>query len=313
MTNYNKDNTTIAAYRVFETLKFLIKQPASVTDIIKHLEKLNINNGKPYSKGVIYKYIATLKFAGVEVIRNKCKYEINKLPFKIPFDDENLKTILMIEEIINKIPEKNLTKKIKELIYSLKMRSNENTIMSDEIKKEITSINLNEPTENQIKIIEKYEKYCTDKLKISIEYYDLYGKRCKINCEPIEIKYYNNQIYLYSYCEISNDFIELNSEQIIKITQLPTKCSEIKKKQFSRSTVYILSGKLAKRYKSRSDETTTNTEDTIIVSNKTEAKNRLLMRLMRYGILCEVKTPKTDRNKIKEIITKTLSNYNISI
>ena len=33
MTKYTNDNTSYAAYRVFETLKFLINQPASVEDI----------------------------------------------------------------------------------------------------------------------------------------------------------------------------------------------------------------------------------------------------------------------------------------
>ena len=83
MTKYNNENTTIAAYRVFETLKFLIKQPASVSEILKHLESLNLNEGKIYSKGVIYKYIATLKFAGIDIARNKCKYKVRNLPFKL--------------------------------------------------------------------------------------------------------------------------------------------------------------------------------------------------------------------------------------
>ena len=36
MTKYTNDNTSYAAYRVFETLKFLINQPATVEDIINH-------------------------------------------------------------------------------------------------------------------------------------------------------------------------------------------------------------------------------------------------------------------------------------
>ena len=35
-----KNNTTFAAYRVFETLAFLMKQPANVAEITKHLEGL---------------------------------------------------------------------------------------------------------------------------------------------------------------------------------------------------------------------------------------------------------------------------------
>ena len=36
----NNSNKSNSAYRVFETLKFLIEKPASVSEIITHLEKL---------------------------------------------------------------------------------------------------------------------------------------------------------------------------------------------------------------------------------------------------------------------------------
>ncbi|MBR2526496.1 WYL domain-containing protein [bacterium] len=313
MTKFNNENTTIAAYRVFETLKFIIKQPAGVSDIQKYLESLNINEGKVYSKGVIYKYITTIKFAGIDVARNKCKYEVKNLPFKLPFSDEDYKTIILLEDIISQICEKNLTKSVKKLIYTLKMRSSISESKISELKKEYKPIKLDVPTEKQIKIIEKYEKFCNDKLKLSIDYQNIYGEKCKLKAEPIEVKFENNQIYLYLYCELTNDFIELNSNQIIKIIQMPTKCSTTQKQKLAHTTIFKLSDKLAKRYKPRNNEIITQADENIIITNKTEAKNKLLPRLLRYGTFCEVQSPKMERNKIKEMIAKTLSNYNISV
>jgi len=314
MTKYNYDNTTIASYRVFETLKFLIKQPANVTDIIKYLESLNIGNGNSYSKGVIYKYIATLKFAGIDIGKQKCKYVIKNLPFKIPFNEDNIHTIALIDNIIEKLPEKNLTKNIKELIYSLKIRSSADNKYFENIKQNLPQIKLGIPTDKQLKILEKYEKYCNDNLKLCIEYKDIYGQKCKINCEPTETKFENNQIYLYCYCELLNEFIQINSKQILNITQTPLKCSTLKKQSLAKSTVYTISGKLVKRYKPRNSEIyNQNTDETITIINKEEAKNKLNMRLMRYGICCEINSPKTERHRIREMIAKTLSNYNIDV
>ena len=44
------DKTTVAAYRVFETLKYLIKKPASVSDIVNYLEKLDYADFIKYIK-----------------------------------------------------------------------------------------------------------------------------------------------------------------------------------------------------------------------------------------------------------------------
>lgn len=312
MSRYNTDNTTIAAYRVFETLKYLMHQPASVTDIMKHLETLDLNSGKPLSKGVIYKYIATLKFAGIKISRKNCKYLVKDLPFKIPFNSNNIKAVLLMEEIINQLPKQDIFENIRKLIYSIKMTS----IITPEdelnIKQEIQKIKFNIPTENQAKTIEEYEKYCKDNLKINIEYKDMYGESCKVICEPIEVKFEDNQVYLYSYSASLNNFVEFNSKQIIKITQMPSKCSDSRIHSLSSSTVFKLTDKLAKRYKPRADETVQYNEDELTVMNKIEDKNKLLHRLMRYGALCEIKSPKTERNKMKEMIAKTLSNYNVS-
>lgn len=313
MTKYNNDNTTTAAYRVFETLKFLIQQPASVSDIQKYLESLNINGVKTYSKGVIYKYLATLKFAGINVARKKCRYEVENLPFKIPFDENNFNTILTIEDIISRLSESNLKKNIEKLIYTLKIRGSFSENKISDLKNKYKHVKLNLPTEKQSKILEKYEKFCTDKLKLNIEYQNIYGEKRKIKAEPLETKFENNQIYLYLYNELANNFIELNSKQIIKITQMPTKCSYTQKEKLAHSTMFTLSGKLAKRYKPRNNEILTQTEDKINVVNKIEAKNKLLSRLMRYGIFCEIKSSKMERNEMKEMIAKTLSNYNISV
>ena len=121
MTKTSNDNTTYAAYRVFETLKFLINQPATVEDIINHLESLEPNGNKNYSKAVVYKYLTTLKFAGITLSRHKCKYEVKNLPFKINLTEDSLKALSILNEIIEATPEKNLSETVKQFFYQLKI------------------------------------------------------------------------------------------------------------------------------------------------------------------------------------------------
>ena len=134
MTKYTIENTSVAAYRVFETLKFLIKQPASVTDIIKHLSSLE-NSEKSFSKAVIYKYLTTLKFAGINITRHKCKYEISNLPFKIKFTNENIEMLQLLKKIIEITPEAKISEKINNFLYQLNtMYSLNDTKITEETK-----------------------------------------------------------------------------------------------------------------------------------------------------------------------------------
>lgn len=305
MTKYTNDNTSYAAYRVFETLKFLINQPATVEDIINHLESLEMCGDKNYSKAVVYKYLTTLKFAGITLSRHKCKYEVQNLPFKINLTEDNLKALSILNEIINATPEKNLSETIKQFFYQLKMRyalQNKQDTETCEIKNIIEK-----PSQEQKKEIKEYEKYCEDGLRLKVSYIDIYGNEVTSTYEPIEAYYTKNQVKLLCYCTNPSGFIEFTSTQIKAIEQTPLKCSN---RFFSSTTAFKLKGKLAKRYTLRNEEhilSENNGEITVI--NQNEPKNLLFARLMRYGENCEVISSKQDRRNMKSLIKNTLSNY----
>ncbi len=310
MTKINSDNTSLAAYRVFETLKFLIKQPASVTDIMKYLSNLE-NNQKAFSKAVIYKYLATLKFAGINIRRHKCKYEVVNLPFKIPFSKDNLELLHIIKQLIDITPETHISEKIRELFYQLEMRysleTHYNSINSRNI---LNRIIREQPDTEQKKIIKQYEKFCKDKIKIHVKYINLFGENISTVCEPLDVKYENNNIWFTLQTERPNEIIELNSKQIKEIFQTPSKCTG-QNRFTNTTTIFKLKERLALRYTLRNEEAiiSSNSNEKVI-SNSLEPKEKLYLRLMRYSYLCEALNPKADRIKMKTLIEKTLSNYN---
>ncbi|MBR1943457.1 hypothetical protein IJ843_06955 [bacterium] len=310
MPEYTTDNTTLAGYRVFETLKYITMQPANVIDIIKYLEKLPLNENKPLSKGVIYKYITTLKFAGINITAKKCKYEVKNLPFKIDFSKENIEALSILNILLEYTPETDISEKINDFFYKLKMRYALEEEYPGLYKK--FKIILKKPNENQIKIINRYEKYCQEKLKVHIDYMDILGNTQSIICEPIDVKFEDNQVWFQLFCKSKNEFLELNSKQIIKVYQTPSKCAE-HNKECAQTTIFKITGKLTKRYTLRNNEQIIKSDnDEIIISNKEEAKDKLYLRIMRYAESCEICSPKTERNNMINIINKTLKNYGIS-
>ena len=316
MVKYTNDNTSLAAFRVFETLKCLIQHPADVNDIIKHLENLESEDGKVFSKAVVYKYLTTLKFAGIDIERKKCRYEVTNLPFKIDLDKECLYAIEILIKILDFTPENKLTEELQTFFYNIKMRCKTNTADIKDIDETLINQFANQKAnDEQIEILRQYEKYCTDKLKIQVEYLNVFGEICTVLCEPIEAKYEDKSVLLCGYCENPNQFIEFNSNQIINIKQTPLLCRNTEN-YLTYSTVFTLSGNLAKRYTERPLELRMdkNFDDEIkTYSNKDESKETLYLRLMRYSECCKLNSPKSDREKMRKLIALTLKNYGIEV
>lgn len=306
------DNTSLAAFRVFETLKCLINQPSDVNDIIEHLENLNTDENKAYSKAVIYKYLATLKFAGIDIEREKCRYKVTNLPFKINLDDDSKSALEIFNKILDFTPENKLVKELKFFLDSIKMRYSTDNINVRKIYEEISMQFANHKANDlQIKVLRKYEKYCKENLKLQIEYQDIFNEKISILCEPIEAKYEDSSVLLIVYNPNKSQFLELNSNQIIDIKQTPSSCQE-RQTYVTYSTVFTLKDRLAKRYTPRASEIRMDdgsNEDIRIFSNKEEPKENLYLRLMRYSDSCKLNSPKIDREIMKKLILKTLSNY----
>ena len=155
---------------------------------------------------------------------------------------------------------------------------------------------------------EKYEKYCKDKLRLQITYYSLNGELNTSIFEPLEVKYDEKQVILKAFCTKTNTFFDFKSKQIANIIQTPLKCHS---RFFARNTLFKLKGKLAKRYTLRSEEQIFNIDKNgyVTVSNKSEPKEDLCLRLMRYFQDCEIISSKEDKEFMIKMIEETLKNY----
>lgn len=300
-----KNNTTFAAYRVFETLAFLMRQPANVPEITKYLESLETTGERNYSKALIYKYLSTLKFAGIELKRHKCRYEIGKLPFKLDLTPEDVEALGVLKALLKYSPEKDVTENINRFFYQLNTRFDfESNPCFENV---VECKNQKELTKAQIKDVEDYEKLKENGLRLKITYQNIQNEVTSALCEIVDVYTNNGNVYLKLYNTSQSCFLTLNTKQVENLEETPQKYTH---KYFSSTTIFKLKGKLAKRYTLRNEERSLgfDKKGNLSIANKKEPKEDLFLRLMRYGANCEVISPRTDREIMHKVLQLALEN-----
>jgi len=299
--------TSAASIRVLETLKILSQKSAGVQDIIRHFEQIDPQN-RIYTNEVILKYINTLKVFGFIIIKEKDKYILLNPPIKLNLDEADLKSIYFLSKAAEQFPEEKVRNEINIFLQGLEKRFSENTrfILKNFEKPEFRhKINHNK----YLKLIKECEKYCSDEQRLKIKYKKQNLEEVSVIVNPNEIKYIGNDVYFRVYNPVSAEIQDINLNSIIKIEQLPLKSNQI---NMYSSVTFELKGRLAKVYKLHEGEelVSTNFNGNIVILNRKEDRNLLLSRLMRYGENCEVLSPKSFREEMRQLIQATLSNYN---
>jgi len=299
--------TSDTSVRVLETLKILSKDSASIQDIINYFEKFDPNN-RVYTNEVILKYINTLKVFGFRFVKKKDKYILLNAPHQFDFNEDNLKAISLIEKFSEFLPEENIKKEIDEFLQELEKRFSDNTkLLLNRIKKPVF-INLEFDYKKYSTQIKEYEKYCLGGQRLKITYTLSQKTESSIMVEPNEIKYKGSEIYLSVYNPVLAQVQDINFDSILKVEQLPLKSNRA---NMLSSVTFQLKDRLAKVYKLHDGEKLLQIKSdcSIIILNQTEDRTLLLKRLMRYGENCEVISPKSLREEMKELIKSALNNY----
>lgn len=305
MKKYKKIGDT--SVRVLETLKILHQGSSSIQDIINYFEKLDPNN-RVYTNEAILKYINTIKVFGLRFVKEKDKYILLNTPSQLEFNENDLKSMYLVEKYSDLIPEISIKSEIHAFLQDLERRFSDNTKM---LAHSITKPNLSDlsHTYNRYsnKIIE-YEKYCKDRQRLKITYRNHRQTATSIMVEPNEIVYRGNNVYLNVYNPISAQIQEIDLDAMIDVEQLPLRSNT---KSLSSSVTFRLKERLAKNYRLHENEELMQIQSNgdITVINRKEDQQLLLKRLMKYGENCEVISPKNLREEMKELIKSTLNNY----
>ena len=293
-----------AGYRLIELLKELIKNPLEIEELLEIVEDTSDNS---YRKELINKYLNTLKLLNLPVIKQKDnKYYIQRSIDPVDFNEKDLSLIKLIENSIAHIQSPELKTNLSSALQIIEKNFSDSTydlISEKTIDPYIKDFQLALYDEN----IKKFEKYCKEKLKLTIKYPDdSTGEIEKYHIAPVKIIYKNNKAALIGYYYGTNSYKEFLLENIIDVQQTP----QVSTINLAGSVTFKLKNRLASSYKLKEGENVIEQGlDYIIVSNSLEDKDLILKRLIRYFDSCEILYPKSMKEKMLKLIEDMESIY----
>ena len=275
-----------ASLHVLKTLKVLMEDNYTMSEIV---DKLNSQeNGVVFNNSVVSKYINTCRFCGIEIEKFCNKYYVVNMPFGLNLEDKDLDII----HILQKTAETYFSAKLSNSFQKIFAKINKIT------NKHITKVDKKEKS----KSILDFEQAIEANRKINL----ITAIDCFSDLIPLGIVYNGNRVFF----NISND----NNERLIsidKVVAIEVLNTRFTSKKTETTVLFKLTGGLAKRYTPRENETVeiSSESNAILVANKGEHKEILFARLLRYDSCCEIISPKSYREEMRQLLKNMLSNY----
>lgn len=276
----------LSSMQVIKTLQVLLEGNFTMSELI---EKLNQNEKEPvFNNSVISKYINTCRFCGIEIPKIHNKYFVTSMPFGLELTNIDINLLESMQNLVKNEMTKKYNKLFNSFIEKLNRYSNKKIARVEKATYQLTS--------------ELFENAVADRRKIQL----LFKNRVIMECIPIKITEVKGKTYF-------NVFYK-NRERMIDSARVSG--LEVMKQKFlqnfnDESVIFLIRDDLAARYDLRENEQYTKT-DRIgwkAISNRGENKEVLLSRLLRYDDKCEIISPKTYRDEMKQILDGALSNY----
>lgn len=286
-----KSTNKFASYRLFMLLSFLSDNKASVKDIVNYLESIDPENRR-YSVITVYKYLNSIKALGFKLIKNdNQEYAFAKRPFVFNFSDNFISALKFFESYSDYIEEENLKINLKSFLNTVKYSFDDESYSRYENSAVCNIVVRQKYSEDKLKLINKFEQYINDNLKLCISYKENKNTIKRIIAAPFEIEYKENKAYFVVYDGIKGQNVFLDLEKIVEMEQLPQKNIG---KSLPTTVMYEIRGRLKNRYVLKKYESLySSTDDTAVIINKGEDKDKLIKRLIGYCDLCRIISPKS--------------------
>lgn len=282
-----KNNSGI---QVIKTLQVLMDDNYTMAELVK---KLNMNEKKPiFNHSVVSKYINTCRYCGISIPKIQNRYFIAQLPFGLELTIDDLDVLDTFHDIAKKKLSPLYSKLFDKFVNRVKHFSNKEILRVEEKTKELT--------------LSVFEKAIKENRRVAL----MFRVKSTLDCIPISItETKDGQKNLNVKYKEKNKTISLN--KITGIVLLDKRGSFYNSED--KTVVFKLTGELAKRYTLRENEhiTCNKLPEYIVVNNRGENQEELLHRLLRYDSDCEIINPCTARTDMKNLIEKTLKNYEV--
>lgn len=270
-------------------IKLLLKDKISKEEL---LSCLSIKNS------TLYKHLNLIKKAGFNLKQdeNSCNLLINKNLIEFAKYELSLFSYLLLIAYIM-LPSKKITRFQNTIDKILCLTNRQDAKKVKEKYESYKLISINKYYSEKITALKKYQEA---KKRVFV----LTKKEEELNILPYDCFWKKNKLFLEYFDENGNQNTIL-MDNIIKIIE--------NKKEFkmpkTKETIFELSGKLSKSYLLKEEERIIDfTKDKIVIANYSKDKIELFKRLLRYDTFCKVTFPKSDVEKFKNLIEKSLAN-----
>lgn len=265
-------------------------------------------DGKSNTHVTLNKYLNAMKIFGIKVKKVKGKYQMTSSPYKINFSPDDLKSISLLKNACEILPEGKNKTNCENFLHALKIRYDESAQNLEQIANNTKTIYPEFYHSEFASQVRQCEKFCQDKLKLEIIYTSDNREEINLVCSPVEVIYEKRKIWIKAIGNNGSRIYKIPIENIISVKQLPSVAGT---QSIPTTVVFRIKNRLARNYKLRDWERLdkVETDGSHIIVNKNEDLNELLKRLMRYGTECEIISPKFLKEAMIELINKTLENY----
>lgn len=290
-------------YRLLYLVKILQKKDVSLSEVEEEFAQ-NPEIEKDIQSETFLKYIKTLNAANIVIKKSKGKYRLIDFPTKINLSNKSLKTLIKLQNFIQSLYQQNLSLEYGKFINHLSKYLDKNK------NKKIAELKSNNEEvfadyHRYKNILTTIDKYLQKGLKLEITT----ALNGKMILDSLSIEFYNKSIFISGYNQSLKELISIPIETVHKV-KLSSQIS--RKIDLFTSITFKLKGKLAQKYKLKSNEKILKfdkeKQELIVITTK-EDKELLFKRLIRYGLLCEIIGPKYVRNEFKEFISQIAGNY----
>ncbi len=293
--------------KLFEFIKMLYQEDVEFKKVIDHFSNGQYD-GTSNTHVTLNKYLNAMKIFGIKVKKINKKYHMLSSIYKIKFNSNDIKSINLLKEAADVLPEGKNKSCFESFIKSLEMRYDESAQSLEQVTNTTKNLYLDFYHSEMVQQVKQCEKYCQDKQKLEIIFTNDKEEEINLLCSPLETTYQKRKICLKVLGNNGSRIYEIPIENIKSIKQLPVASSA---QSIPTTVVYRIKNRLARNYKLRDWERLDKIESdgSHVIVNKNEDLNIILQRLMRYGRECEILSPKFLKEEMIERINKTLENY----
>ena len=287
-----------SSYRIMKILKLLYQKPRSIDEICFELEI----DGVGVKKETITKYFLTLRKCGCSVEKRNGKFYLLNMPFCINLNQKELETLAYFQKFSQKFNSKLFEDETQFLLSKLlKLTDIETHTKYHKIlnKTKIKDFIFENDILKKISVI---SNYIEEKSKIKIK-----CKEQNYMVIPKNLNYNKGKFYLKVFLEEENKYKNINIADIEDFIEIGRNRGLT---NFASTTVFKIKDRLAIGYYPYGEEIIQiESDNSKIISNKTQDKDSLLKRILKYGVLCEIVSPKSEKELFLNTVNEMIRNF----